>query len=423
MHEVFRQIKVDRLGCPEATVKSIHAGLLIRIFHEARCTRREKCSGTGHPWPVPLSPAVCVGPVVPTKTVGSTFRRYASKFASTSAHLLARILHERVIFGLTLLVIASPGAVSNAAPKTTPPAQTSEIVIETVVASVDEKPITLSEVQARLEKPRKLTPKELSSDQEAQQIVESIILERILEAEATTKRVSVDASEIEEYINEVASRNSLARPDFEEVLKREGKSLEWYRRQVKVEILKTKLASTITKGGVSVTEQEIDEYLSTNPSFSTDGASVKLRSITVSHAGRSSEELQARVQSVKDALAAERKFESVAQEFSDDPHKAEGGLLGVVAEKDLSSHIFDAILSLETGKYSEPVVTEGSTQFFFVEERFGASEGGEDSDDEEQQKARRDEARKAIQKRKTEEKLSSYFGVELQKSHAVDKKL
>ena len=331
---------------------------------------------------------------------------------------------EMALHLLTLIAVATPGAAPHAKPQTAPPAQNSEIVIDTVVASVDEKPITLSEVQGRLEKPRKLSPKEISSDQEAQQVLEALILERILEAEATVKRVSVDTTEIEEYINEVAARNSLSRPDFEAVLKREGKSPEWYRRQVKVEILKTKLASTITKGGVSVTDQEIDEYLSTNPSFSSDGASVKLRSITISHVGRSSEEVQAKVQSVKDALAADRKFELVAQELSDDPHKVEGGLLGVVAEKDLSSSIFDAILSLETGKYSEPVVTEGSTQFFFVEERFGASEGGDNSDgDEEQQKARRDEARKAIQKRKTEEKLSSYFGVELQKTHAVDKKL
>lgn len=319
--------------------------------------------------------------------------------------------------------MAIPGVTSHAAPKNAPPPQSSEVIIDTVLAAVDEKPITLSEVQGRLEKPRKLTPKEISSDQEAQQVLEAIILERTLEAEATIKRVSVDTTEIEEYINEVAARNSLSRSDFEAVLKREGKSPEWYRRQVKVEILKTKLASTITKGGVSVTDQEIDEYLSTNPSFSSDGSSVKLRSITVSHAGRSSEEVQARLQAIQDAFSADRKFESVAQEFSDDPHKVEGGLLGVVAEKDLSSHIFDAILSLETGKCSEPVVTEGSTQFFLVEERFRASGEGEDDDEEKQQTARREEARKAIQKRKTEEKLSSYFGVELQKAHAVDKKL
>ncbi len=300
----------------------------------------------------------------------------------------------------------------------------SEMVIDAVVASVDEKPVTLSEVQSRLPIPRKISLKEISTDQEAQQTLETIIFERILETEATVKRASVEDSEIEEYINEVAGRNSLSRPDFESVLKREGKSVEWYKRQVRNEILKTKLASSIAKGGVSVTEQEIDEYLSTSPSFSNEGASVKLRSITVSHVGRPAEEVTSRVQAVEKALAEGKSFEAVAQEFSDDPHKVEGGLLGVVAEKDLSSHIFDAILSLETGKYSKAVVTEGSTQIFFVEERYGSS--GDDKDDEddseEQQKARREEARKTIQKRKTEEKLSSYFGVELQKNHTVDKK-
>lgn len=313
-------------------------------------------------------------------------------------------------------------------PKDTPAQPHNEVVIDAVVASVDEKPITLSEVQSRLPVTRKISLKELSSDQEAQQTLETIIFERILDAEATIKRASVEDSEIEEYINEVAGRNSLSRPDFESVLKREGKSLEWYKRQVRSEILKTKLASSIAKGGVSVTEQEIDEYVNTSPSFSSEGASVKLRSITVSHAGRPQEEVTTRVQAVEKALADGKSFEKVAQEFSDDPHKVEGGLLGVVAEKDLNSHIFDAILALETGKYSKPVVTEGATQFFFVEERFGSGNaerddaGGSEDDSEAQQKARREEARKTIQKRKTEEKLSSYFGVELQKNHTVDKK-
>ncbi len=313
-----------------------------------------------------------------------------------------------------------------AAPQNTATPPPSEVVIDAVVASVDDKPVTLSEVQSRLPTPRKLSLKALSSDQEAQQTLETIIFERILDAEATVKRAVVEDSEIEEYINEVAGRNSLSRPEFENVLKSEGKSLEWYKRQVRSEILKTKLASSITKGGVSVTEQEIDEYVSSSPSFSTEGASVKLRSITVSHTGRPEEEVASRVQAVERALADGKSFEKVAQELSDDPHKVEGGLLGVVAEKDLNSYIFDAILSLEAGKYSKPVVTEGATKFFFVEERFGSSGGGENEgvngDSEAEEKARREEARKTIQKRKTEEKLSSYFGVELQKNHTVDKK-
>lgn len=337
-------------------------------------------------------------------------------------HQAAVIARGALLSLLSTLLLGSSYVL--AAPKVTPTAQITELLIDAVVASVDEKPITLTELQTRLAPPRKLSLRDLSADQEAQKTLETMIFERVLESEATTKRVSVDNSEVDEYINEVAARNSLSRPDFEAVLAREGKTIEWYKRQVKNEILKTKLASTITKGGISVTEQEIDDYLSTSSSFSTEGASVKLRTITISHIGRSQEEVTAKVQSVEDALSSGRPFESVAQDLSEDPHKAEGGLLGVVAEKDLTSHISDAILTVDTGKHSKPVVTEGSTQFFFVEERYGSSssDGDSDDDDEQREKARRDEARKTIQKRKTEEKLSSYFGVELQKNHTVEKK-
>lgn len=309
-----------------------------------------------------------------------------------------------------------------AAPSNPPKATDSDIIIDAVVASVDEKPITLNEVRSRLTTPRKISVKELSADHEAQETLETIIGERVLEAEAAAKRISIDESEIEDYINEVAARNSLSRSDFEGVLKKEGKSIDWYKRQVRSEITKTKIASTITKGGMSVSDQEIDEYLSSSHSLSGEGASIKLRVITIYKTGRSQEEIDAKIKLVEEALDAGKSFESVAKEFSDNTNKDDGGLLGTVAEKDLSSNIFDAVLSVETGKYSKPVVTDNDVQFFFVEERFAAKDEDEDEDDEEHQKARREEARKVIQDRKTKEKLSSYFGLEIQKNHTIDKK-
>jgi hypothetical protein len=66
---------------------------------------RPRVSAIGHPWPVSLSPTVCVGPVVPTQTVGSNLRRYASKIASASMHLLARVLHVRALFGLASFLL------------------------------------------------------------------------------------------------------------------------------------------------------------------------------------------------------------------------------------------------------------------------------------------------------------------------------
>jgi peptidyl-prolyl cis-trans isomerase SurA len=295
------------------------------------------------------------------------------------------------------------------------------VVVDTVVAAVDEKPITLKELEARLSPSRKIHLRDLPGDHEAQQTLDAIIAERVFEAEASSKRVSVSDEEVEEYVNEVAARNSLSRSDFEAVLKREGKSLDWYKRQVKTEITKTKLASNITRGGVSVSEKEIDEYLSDNPSVKAEGSSLKLRIISISARDRSAEELSAKVKAVEEALDSGESFADVAKKFSDGPHAAEGGLLGVLAEKDLSSHIFDAILSVDEGSHSAPVVTDDATQFFFVEERIEAPDEDEEEEDDDSE-ARRDEARKAIQKRKTEERLSSYFAIELNKNHTIDKK-
>ncbi len=295
-----------------------------------------------------------------------------------------------------------------------------EVVLDAVVASVDEKPITLSELGNRLTPPRKLSLQELRTDAEAQKVLDALTFERVLEAEATVKRVSVVDTEVDEYINEVAARNSLSRPEFEAVLAKEGKSIAWYKRQIRTDILRTKLASTIVRGGISISDGEIDEYLSNHPSFKSEGATVKLRLITISAEGRSPEDMAARVKSVQDALESGTPFAEVATKMSDSSNSSEGGLLGVVAEKDLSGDIFDAVMSLETGKHSAPVVSDTTTQIFFVEQRFGSHDG--EHDQEETKAAMREEARATIQKQKSEEKLAAYFSTELLKAHSVDKK-
>jgi parvulin-like peptidyl-prolyl isomerase len=127
-----------------------------------------------------------------------------------------------------------------------------------------------------------------------------------------------------------------------------------------------------------------------------------------------------RVKSVQDALDSGTPFADVAIKMSDSSNSGEGGLLGVVAEKDLSGDIFDAVMALEPGKHSAPVVSDTATQIFFVEQRFGSQDG--EHDEEETKAAMREEARATIQKLKSEQKLAAYFSTELLKAHSVDKK-
>lgn len=319
-----------------------------------------------------------------------------------------------------------------AVPKRAPPApaairvpsvpQPAEIFLDAVVATVNDKPITLSELSKRLVPPRKLSFKEAGQDQEAQKVLDGIILERLIEEEASEKRFSVSEAEIDDYVNEVSSRNGLSRPEFEKALATEGKDLEGYKHQVKFDILKTKLAGAVSRGGVSVSDSEIDEYTTEHPNFTRSGIALRLRQILVTSHDRSEDDVKTRVGLIMEDLADNKRFEDVARHYSEGVESQDGGLIGLVAEKDLSREILDAVSTLKEGTCSKPIVTSLGTQIFFVEQRIGRKEGdGGESDD--GREALRAEVRRLLQQQKTQERLNSYFVTDLYKNHSVDKKI
>lgn len=295
----------------------------------------------------------------------------------------------------------------------------SEIVIDGVVASVDDKPITLSDLTARLSPHRKLSMEDASKDTEALKVLDQLIVEKLLEEEGKTKRLSVADSEVDDYIREVEQRNGLTPDQFNAALSKEGHTRTSYRNQVKFDILKAKLASSITRGGVSTTEHEIDEYIASHPEVKHSGATIKLRHISISKTGRTSEEVTAKVSEATSALDGGESFTSVAERLADNAGSPDGTLLGVVAQQDLSADMAQVVAPLGEGEHSKPVESENDVQIFLVERRFEE----EDDDSEEKEEALRQEVRQILQKQKTKDRLSSYFIEDLYKNHAVDKRL
>jgi peptidyl-prolyl cis-trans isomerase SurA len=293
-----------------------------------------------------------------------------------------------------------------------------EVVIDGIVASVDDKPITLSDLSARITPRRKLSMDEASKDPEALKTLDQLIVEKLLEEEAKAKRLSVADSEVDDYIREVEQRNGLSQEQFNAALSKEGHTRSSYRNQVKFDILKAKLASSITRGGVSTTDNQIDEYIANHPELRRSGATLKLHHISISKGGRTQEAVAAKVTEATSALDGGESFTAVAQRISDSAGSPDGSLLGVVAQQDLSADIAQAVAPLAIGEHSKPLESENEVQIFFVEERFE-----EEDDSDEKEEALRAEVRQILQKQKTKERLSSYFIEDLYKNHAVDKRL
>lgn len=290
-----------------------------------------------------------------------------------------------------------------------------ELLIDAVVASVDGQPITLQELCKRLSPPRTLNLSQVASDAEARTVLDRIILERLILAEGAARKMQVSDSDVDAYLNEIAERNKMSRADFEIALKKEGIELAKYKEDIKLEIMKSRLASAFVRGSVSVSDEEVDKYIEERVGKGKGSSQIQLRQILISGSGRSSEEARTLINEVKAALDKGDDFAEVAKKYSESPERSDGGFLGVVEEKDLSPQVFDVIFSLKEGEIS-PIVDAGEGyRIFKVEKRFGGS-------DEPDERLLAD-VRNEIQKKKMEEKFQSYFTQDLYKQHSIDKKI
>lgn len=323
-------------------------------------------------------------------------------------------------FGL-LLAPTSPCVAAPAKKKVEKKVETTsqELVIDAIVGSVDDKPITLSDLNARLA-PRRLTLSEAKKDTEASRVLDQIILEKLLEEEAKVKRVNVSDAEVDEYVREVMQRNGLTQDDFQAALAREGRSLSTYKQQIKIDILKAKLGSSMARGGTSVSESEIEDYIAKHPELKNAGKDIKLHHLVISKEGRSIEDVKARLMQVSSALEGGESFIDIAKRLSDTASSGEGSLIGVIPLKDLSPAIAEAVAPLRAGQHTPPLETPADIQLFFVEERLGNNDDDSEEIDEEKLK---EEVRQTLQKQKTKERLDAFFRNDLYKNHAVDKRL
>jgi peptidyl-prolyl cis-trans isomerase SurA len=313
---------------------------------------------------------------------------------------------QRFLISFSLLVIPLTSASLDVV-------QAEELLIDVVLASVDGVPITLSELSTRLG--RRIPVAEISTDQEARSLLDAMISQHVLFAEAEQRRIEVSDTEVDEYVKGVATKNNMALPEFLEALKGTGTSLELYKEQVKVEILKSRITSQELRESVAISNEEVERYIDEHPHQFARGMKVTLRTLLLSAEKHSKEERKSLADKLAEALDDDEDFAELVRKYSDGSEASEGGLIGEVLEKELSPKIFDAVFSLDEGEMSKPVESSQGTHFFYVEKRI--------DDEEELSESTKEKVRKMLEQQQLEMKLASFFTDELYRSHAVDRKI
>lgn len=310
-----------------------------------------------------------------------------------------------IILSLSLIALTFQSAFANE----------NQFVLNTIVAVVDNEPITLMDIKKRAGK-KKLTVNDIKSDKLASQTLDSLIREKLISAEAEKRRITAEKSEVERYLIEVASKNKLTLSEFKKALKTQGKNLEVFKSEIKAQILRSKISSFLIDEGVTVTEEDIDKFLEDNPQFESPGVKVQIKQIFIeSGKKRTLEKAKKMLSKLKMQIEAGEDFEMQAVRYSESPEAKEGGDLGLLDLEDLNPLIQEAIKDIKEGELSEISTSPIGAHLFKLVNRFDNSTDAVESV--------RKEVREIIQRQKLTEKIEKFFTRDLYNLHAVDKKV
>jgi len=163
---------------------------------------------------------------------------------------------------------------------------------------------------------------------------------------------------------------------FQAVLKQEGMSMDDLRKQLERQMLVEQVQRQEIGSKLTITEEEARQFYAKHPEQFTDPASITLREVFV-QVGSDPKQQQVNVAedeaaskkaaTARDRLLKGEDFAKVAQDLSDSPSKANGGLIGPFSRDDMSPQLQQLIDKMKVGDISPAVRTPRGYQVFKLE--------------------------------------------------------
>ena len=233
--------------------------------------------------------------------------------------------------------------------------------IDHIVAVANDDVITFTELEKRMRlvkqqlqgRQAKLPP----DDVLRKQILEQLIMERLQLQVAEQVGIRVDDESINQVVSNIARENNLTLEQFRQVLAREGYNFADFRDNIRKDITITQLRKRRVENRVTVTEQEVDNYLisMTSQRGSNDEFHLGHILITVPEAA-SPEQIQAAKQRAEAVLARLRlgaDFSQTAIAESSGQRALEGGDLGWRKVGQMPTLFAESILNMQVGEISD----------------------------------------------------------------------
>jgi peptidyl-prolyl cis-trans isomerase SurA len=268
-------------------------------------------------------------------------------------------------FLLCAVTLASAGLIGNtplahAQPATASAARQSDYI----VAVVNSEPITNNEVQRRIARLVKQVQQQggrLPPQSElAQQVLESLVVERAQLQLARETGIRVDDAAIDQSEQNVARQNQVDVAELRRRIAREGITTAQFRGEIRDQMLLSRLRDRELDARVKVTDADVEQYLrehASAPSAATTEINLAQVLVAVPESATPQQvaDRQARAQEVLQRAKAGEDFAGLARSYSDAPDASTGGELGLRTPERYPELFLSATAALPTGGVSDLV--------------------------------------------------------------------
>ncbi|MDB5731931.1 MAG: SurA domain protein [Variovorax sp.] len=235
---------------------------------------------------------------------------------------------------------------------------------EYIVALVNSEPITNTEVQSRLDRVLEQAGPEaqrMPRAELARQVLERLIVERAQLQQAKEIGLKIDDTTIDQAEETVARQNQLSVAELRRRVVQEGLTPEQFRKELRDQLLFTRLRDKEVEPRVRVTDLEVDQYLEaqrTHPDASAP-REINLAHVMVAVPENATPAQLATLERKAQAIAARARagddFAKLAAEASDSPDRANGGALGLRSAERYPPLFVEATQSTAVGGIAGPV--------------------------------------------------------------------
>ena len=236
-------------------------------------------------------------------------------------------------------------------------------LLDRIVVVVDEDVITQLELEARVEYFMKQihmqggTVTDVASMRK--QVLERIIRDKIQLQKAAQLGIKIDDVTLNRILDTLASTNKMTLSGLRDELAKGGIDFAEFREQSRDELIIKQLQDRLVANKITVSEQEVKQFLETNAKSGLGDTTYHLRHILVATPETASPEDVQAAQDKANKIYAQiqqgKEFAQLAMRESDGSNALQGGDLGTRSANELPQLFLDAISTLKPGQTAKPV--------------------------------------------------------------------